>query len=84
MFLIRQVIGTSMSPTLRAADLVVFKRTRKFRAGQIVIAQSAGREIVKRLAWQNSRRAYLQGDHPDSSDCLVVIRALKGRLVLKF
>ena len=84
MFLIRRVVGTSMSPTLRATTLVVFKRTRKFQAGQIVIAQSAGREIVKRLAWQNSHRVYLQGDHPASNDCFVEIAALKGRLVLKF
>ena len=84
MFLLRRVVGTSMSPVLRPAQLALFRRSRRYRSGQVVIARFQGRDIVKRLAWQNGRLAYLQGDSPFSSDCFVSLRDLRGLLVVRF
>ena len=84
MFLLRRVVGTSMSPVLRPAQLALFRKSRRYRSGQIVIARFQGRDIVKRLAWRNARLAYLQGDSPFSSDCLVAVQDLRGLLVARF
>ena len=84
MFFLRRVVGNSMSPALRPEQIALFKRSRRYREGQIVVARSRGREIVKRLAWQNGRQAYLQGDSPFSNDCFVGLGDLQGALVASF
>ena len=83
MFLIRRVIGRSMSPGLRPGQLIVCCSASRYRLGQIVIAQRGGREVIKRLVWRGAAAVLLQGDHPLSSDCLLPSRAVKGRLLFK-
>lgn len=72
-----------MRPTLRPAGVALFKRCRRYKAGQVVVAGTEGREIVKRLLAVGKNKAYLQGDHPDSADYVVPPADLRGRLLLK-
>ena len=83
MMLLRRVAGTSMRPALEPNQLVLFVRSRRYRPGQVVLARFQGREIVKRLAWQNTRCVYLQGDSPLSADCFVPLQNLRGALVAR-
>ena len=83
MLWLRRVVGRSMFPGLPPGRLVVCRAARRYRPGQIVIAQSGRREIIKRLAWQSGGAVLLQGDHPCSSDSLLPRQAVKGRLLFK-
>ncbi len=83
MFFIRRIVGDSMSPALKSRQVVVFKKSRRFKPGQIIIANIGKKEVVKRLLWQTKRGAYLQGDNYTSVDSFVDLQALKGILILK-
>jgi phage repressor protein C with HTH and peptisase S24 domain len=67
--LIRQVVGISMSPTLRAGQLVL--ATGRFgyvHEGDVVIIWHNGREKIKRVAQVDPNKGmYVLGDNPDES-----------------
>lgn len=67
--LIRQVVGTSMSPTLRAGQIVI--ATGRFgyvHAGDIVIIDHDGREKIKRVSHVDPDKGiYVLGDNPGES-----------------
>ena len=65
--LIRQVNGGSMEPTFMDGNLVLAVRLFHIRKGDIVIAQSRGRDIIKRVADTRKSKIYLLGDNPSQS-----------------
>ena len=62
------VAERSMEPALRPGDWLLIRRTRRIRAGQIVLARHPGRPdllIVKRVACQTPEgRWWLESDNP--------------------
>ena len=84
MLLIRRLGGSSMMPTITPRQLLVFKRTFKFKAGQIVLAQADRLEVVKRIIRISDDGAFLQGDAPNSLAYFVSKKDLKATLFIKF
>ncbi|HET6622803.1 MAG TPA: S26 family signal peptidase [Candidatus Saccharimonadales bacterium] len=62
----RRVVGESMSPVLQPGDIVV-SLPLKVRAGDVVLATQAGREVVKRVAKIDDRGYFLVGDNMTKS-----------------
>ena len=62
------VAERSMEPALRPGDWLLVRRTRRIRAGQIVLARHPGRPdllIVKRAARPVDGGWWLESDNPD-------------------
>jgi phage repressor protein C with HTH and peptisase S24 domain len=83
------VRGASMVPTLRSGDLVLALRTRRARAGHVVIARFAARPglvMVKRVARPVENGFWLLGDNPFGSDDSRVHGPgeVLGRVVLRY
>ncbi len=66
-FIVRQVQGGSMLPSLRTGQLVVAKRTYRVKPGDVVIVRHAGLEKIKRIKERQEDRLYLLGDNPAAS-----------------
>ncbi len=66
-FLIRQVEGDSMAPSLRAGQLVIGRQTRQLRPGDVVIVSHHGLEKIKRIEKQQGDLIYLLGDNASAS-----------------
>jgi phage repressor protein C with HTH and peptisase S24 domain len=66
-FLIRQVQGDSMAPTLRAGQIVVGRQTRELKPGDVVIVLFRSLEKIKRIERQQGDLIYLLGDNPAAS-----------------
>jgi nickel-type superoxide dismutase maturation protease len=67
--LVRRVSGSSMLPTLKPKKLVVAKRSRKLKPGQLIIIRHDGLEKVKRIAKLTDDKVFVLGDNPaDSTD----------------
>lgn len=64
---IRRVVGESMIPTLRPGQIVVALGFMPLRVGAIVIADIAGREVIKRVAAIDDVSATLLGDNESAS-----------------
>ena len=63
-----KVAERSMEPALRPGDWLLVWRTRRLRAGQIVLARHPGRPdllIVKRAARRVDGGWWLESDNPD-------------------
>ena len=63
------VAERSMEPALRPGDWLLIRRTRRIRAGQIVLARHPGRPdmlIVKRAGRQVDGGWWLESDNPDA------------------
>jgi nickel-type superoxide dismutase maturation protease len=63
------VAERSMEPALRPGDWLLIRRTRRIRAGQIVLARHPGRPdmlIVKRAGRQVGGGWWLESDNPDA------------------
>jgi hypothetical protein len=60
--LLRRVTGNSMAPTLADGDIVVLWK-RPLRAGTVVMAVQAEREVIKRIEKLDDENAYLVGDN---------------------
>jgi nickel-type superoxide dismutase maturation protease len=63
------VAERSMEPALRPGDWLLVWRTRRVRAGQIVLARHPGRPdllIVKRAACRVDGGWWLESDNPDA------------------
>lgn len=63
MFYLRRVIGKSMLPSLRPGEIVFGTRFKQPKVGDMVIAQSNEREIIKRVAQVGAQGYYLLGDN---------------------
>jgi nickel-type superoxide dismutase maturation protease len=64
-----KVAERSMEPALRPGDWLLARRTRRVRAGQIVLARHPGRPdllIVKRAARRVDGGWWLESDNPDA------------------
>ena len=64
-----KVAERSMEPALRPGDWLLVRRTRRIRAGQIVLARHPGRPdmlIVKRAARRVDGGWWLESDNPDA------------------
>jgi nickel-type superoxide dismutase maturation protease len=64
-----EVTDRSMEPTLRSGDWLLVWRTRRIRAGQIVLARHPGRPdmlIVKRAARRVDGGWWLESDNRDA------------------
>jgi len=65
-----KVAERSMEPALRPGDWLLVRRTRRIRAGQIVLARHPGQPdllIVKRAARRADGGWWLESDNPDVS-----------------
>src|SRR6267154_4164066 len=66
-FVIRQVEGRSMEPTLKPGQLVIGRAARVFHPGDVVIVSHDGLEKIKRIERQQGDLIYLLGDNPSGS-----------------
>src|ERR1700761_405290 len=66
-FVVRQVEGDSMAPTLTAGQLVVGRHTRELKPGDVVIVSHDGLEKIKRIERQQGDLIYLLGDNAGAS-----------------
>ena len=62
-----RVAGQSMLPTYRPGDTLVGWRWFTPRPGQVVVAEQAGRPIIKRVEAVSGRQITLRGDNPNHS-----------------
>lgn len=72
-FLIRRVVGRSMSPRLDPGKLVIATpRWRRLKPGQVIILEHEGKEKIKRIERVDSpdaRKLFVIGDNmPASTD----------------
>jgi phage repressor protein C with HTH and peptisase S24 domain len=66
-FIIRQVEGDSMAPTLTQGQLVVGRYTRDLHPGDVVIVSHDGLEKIKRIEKHQGDLIYLLGDNAGAS-----------------
>jgi signal peptidase I len=59
-FLVTTVTGTSMEPALRSGDCLLVRRTRRVRAGQVVVFEFGDRPYAKALAARRSRQLLIK------------------------
>lgn len=65
---VRRVRGSSMSPALKAGDIVIGWH-EPLRIGKVVVARKGSREVIKRVEKIDGGRVYLVGDNrTDSTD----------------
>jgi phage repressor protein C with HTH and peptisase S24 domain len=67
LFVVRQVRGDSMAPTLTDGQLVVGRQTRDLKAGDVVIISHNGLEKIKRIEHHEGDLVYLLGDNAGAS-----------------
>ena len=67
LFLVRQVRGRSMEPTLKPGRLLIAAKRFKLKQGSLVIAKSNGREIVKRVSDIKGSKLFIVGDNVSHS-----------------
>lgn len=70
LLLIRRVVGESMAPTLRPAQIIVASgAVRRLRPGQVVVVRHGGLEKIKRLARvdQAGGQVFVTGDNREQS-----------------
>ncbi len=67
MFLVRKVVGESMSPTLHLGQTVVFKKSKNYKVGDTVLAKVKSREVVKRIKEISPNGVFLIGDNNHKS-----------------
>ena len=84
MFFIRRIVGQSMLPGFKEGQIVIFKRSRRFKCGQLVAAQTLDGEVIKRLIDYDGSKASLKGDHLISKTYHVSSRDLRGIAIFPF
>ena len=78
----------SMAPTLQSGQVVVLKkRARRLRVGDVVLVYCQGREMVKRVARLDGQRLFVVGDNAaESTDSRefgwLPITAVRGKMLL--
>jgi nickel-type superoxide dismutase maturation protease len=88
-----KVAERSMEPALRPGDWLLVRRTRRVRAGQIVLARYPGRPdllIVKRAARRVDGGWWLDSDNPGAAAVdsrhfgAVPVSLIEGRLLARY
>lgn len=67
MWFVRRIVGDSMLPTLRPGSVVIVRRQRRVRPGDIVVFSHDGLEKIKRITGQDGEAVYVRGDNPGKS-----------------
>jgi phage repressor protein C with HTH and peptisase S24 domain len=68
MFLVRRVVGSSMSPNLFEGQTIIsWTWYRKLRPGDVVIIKHRGMEKIKRVAQIQQKKIYVLGDNQAES-----------------
>jgi phage repressor protein C with HTH and peptisase S24 domain len=88
MFYVRRVVGVSMKPTIEHGRAVVFLKRRTYKAGDVVLATQADREVIKRIKKIYGGKVWLKGDNSlesTDSDELgpIKMKNIKAKLLLK-
>lgn len=89
MIFVRRVSGHSMEPRLHSGQLIVCVSGVRCATGEIVVAQTAGREIIKRVAKKQADTYWLLGDNSghstDSRDLGWINKSdILGRMIVTF
>ncbi len=88
-----KVAERSMEPALRPGDWLLVRRTRRIRAGQIVLARHPGQPdllIVKRATRRADDGWWLESDNPDAGAIdsrrfgAVPVTLIEGRLLTRY
>ena len=89
-----KVAERSMLPALRPGDWLLVRRTRRIRAGQIVIARHPGRPgflLVKRAAFRDEDGWWLESDNQGATGArdswtfgAVPAGLIVGRMLLRY
>lgn len=67
-FMLRRVVGGSMSPKLRPGKLVFATPLfRRLKPGQVIVFQHDGKEKIKRIERLDQNRLFVIGDNLDRS-----------------
>lgn len=80
MFCVRRVAGSSMTPTLKSGDLLLFAR-KKYKLNDIVLFDHEGREKVKRISGIEPGGVVLLGDNPQCSTDSREFGVLNGEVI---
>ena len=67
MIRLRQVVGDSMLPTLRPDQLILLRRTRRLRVGDVVMVRHENLDKVKRITARRDDTLFIEGDNPAAS-----------------
>ncbi len=79
---IRRVHGHSMIPTLRPGKVVFFRKTKKYKVGDIVLVEYKDTEYVKRIDSFEKKSVNLRGDNQlDSKDFKVSVDRIKAKKI---
>ncbi|MDB5166639.1 MAG: putative phage repressor [Candidatus Saccharibacteria bacterium] len=66
-FVIRQVVGDSMLPTLRVDQIVIAWRWADIREGDVILLRHESRDMLKRVAWVRKDMMFVVGDNVTAS-----------------
>jgi phage repressor protein C with HTH and peptisase S24 domain len=64
---IRRVVGDSMIPSYSENNLILVKKTKHFRVGQVVGFEYNDKVLLKRISEIKDSKYYLLGDNPNNS-----------------
>ncbi|HUC79023.1 MAG TPA: S26 family signal peptidase [Candidatus Saccharimonadales bacterium] len=82
---VRRVVGDSMTPKLKHNDIILVKKTRKYRTGDIVGLEFNDKILIKRISRINDSKYYVLGDNQvDSLDSRKFGWIEFNQLVFKF
>lgn len=76
------VLSGSMEPTLHVNDLVLVRRTRQVKPGDVVVYQSGSMLVIHRVVSVTEERIVTQGDANNVSDDPITPEDVKGVMVL--
>jgi nickel-type superoxide dismutase maturation protease len=87
-----EVSGQSMRPTLEPGDRLLLLRTRRVRAGDLVVVpdpRHPGRMVVKRVVLASATGLTVKGDNADASTDsrqfgVVPLASVRGRVVYRY
>jgi nickel-type superoxide dismutase maturation protease len=64
---IRRVVGDSMAPEFLENNLILVKKTKDYKVGQVVGFEYDGKVLIKRISEIKGNKFYLLGDNPKNS-----------------
>jgi len=64
---IRRVVGDSMSPRLNEGNLILVRRSKNYKIGDIVGFKLNDQVLIKRISEINNGLFYALGDNPKNS-----------------
>jgi len=67
LFMIRRIVGGSMSPYLTPGKIVFGWRPKRLKIGDVVILFHDGLEKIKRIDRIDGESLYVLGDNPEAS-----------------